>query len=71
MPKMTGIELAQQLTRLRADLPVLLYSGYGSDIDPEQAACAGVCALVAKPAEPGRLFESLRSHLPVATDAAG
>jgi PAS domain S-box-containing protein len=66
MPRMTGIELAQRLTFVRPDLPVLLYSGYGSDIDPEHAARNGVCALIAKPVEPGTLFEILRSHLPAA-----
>jgi CheY-like chemotaxis protein len=64
MPRMTGIELAQRLTLARADLPVLLYSGYGTDIDPEQAARNGVCASIAKPVEPRRLFEILREHLP-------
>jgi PAS domain S-box-containing protein len=64
MPRMTGIELAQRLTLARADLPVLLYSGYGTDIDPEQAARSGVCASIAKPVEPRQLFEILREHLP-------
>ncbi len=64
MPKMTGVELAHRLTLVRPDLPVLLYSGYGSDIDPEQAAKSGVCALIAKPVEPGTLFAILREHLP-------
>jgi CheY-like chemotaxis protein len=64
MPRMTGIELAQRLTLARADLPVLLYSGYGTDIDPEQAARSGVCASIAKPVEPRQLFEVLREHLP-------
>jgi signal transduction histidine kinase/ActR/RegA family two-component response regulator len=64
MPRMTGIDLAQRLTLARADLPVLLYSGYGTDIDPEHAARSGVCALIAKPVEPRRLFEIVREHLP-------
>jgi PAS domain S-box-containing protein len=64
MPKMTGIELAQRLTFVRPDLPVLLYSGYGTDIDPDHAARSGVCALIAKPVDPGTLFEILREHLP-------
>jgi PAS domain S-box-containing protein len=70
MPKMTGVELARQLTQLAPELPVLLYSGYGSDIDPDQAARSGVCALVAKPVEPGQLFALLRDHLPAASHPA-
>jgi CheY-like chemotaxis protein len=64
MPKMTGIELAQHLTMLRPDLPVILYSGYGSDIDPAAARRSGVSALIAKPVEPRTLFEVLLEHLP-------
>jgi FixJ family two-component response regulator len=66
MPKMTGVELAHRLTLVRSDLPVLLYSGYGTDIDPVQAASNGVCALISKPVEPGPLVEILREHLPAA-----
>jgi signal transduction histidine kinase/CheY-like chemotaxis protein len=66
MPKMTGIELAQHLTVLRPDLPVILYSGYGSDIDPAAARRSGVSALIAKPVEPRTLFEVLLEHLPPA-----
>jgi PAS domain S-box-containing protein len=69
MPRMTGIDLAQRLTLARPDLPVLLYSGYGTDIDPEHASRAGVCAVIAKPVEPHRLFEIVREHLPAASQA--
>ena len=64
MPKITGLELAQRLTLVRPDVPVLLYSGYGIDIDAAQANRSGVIALIAKPVEPSTLFEILREHLP-------
>jgi signal transduction histidine kinase/CheY-like chemotaxis protein len=64
MPKMTGIELAQRLTEARPDLPVLLYTGYGTDIDPALAARSGISALIAKPMEPKTLFDVLLEHLP-------
>jgi CheY-like chemotaxis protein len=51
---------------LRPDLPVILYSGYGSDIDPAAARRSGVSALIAKPMEPRTLFEVLLEHLPPA-----
>ena len=66
MPKMTGIELAQHLTTLRPDLPIILYSGYGTDIDPAAARRSGISALIAKPIEPKALFEVLSEHLPPA-----
>jgi CheY-like chemotaxis protein len=64
MPKITGLELAQRLTLVRPDLPVLLYTGYGSHITQEQATRSGICALMAKPVEPSALLEVLRAHLP-------
>jgi PAS domain S-box-containing protein len=66
MPKITGLELAQRLTLVRPDLPVLLYSGFGTHIDPADAARSGVSALIAKPVEPKVLFGILREHLPQA-----
>jgi CheY-like chemotaxis protein len=71
MPKITGLELAQRLTLVRPDLPVLLYSGFGTDIDPADAARSGVSALIAKPVEPRVLFEILREHLPEPGSPAG
>jgi len=64
MPKLTGLELAQRLTLLRPDLPVLLYTGYGSHVTADDAKASGICALFAKPVEPAALFELLREHLP-------
>jgi CheY-like chemotaxis protein len=70
MPKITGLELAQRLTLVRPDLPVLIYTGYGIDIDPAAAARSGVCALIGKPVEPRVLFEIVREHLPAPAASA-
>jgi CheY-like chemotaxis protein len=66
MPRLTGLELAQRLTLLRPELPVLLYSGYGTDIDPREASRHGVCGVFSKPVEPNTLIDILREHLPSA-----
>ena len=68
MPKITGLELAQRLTLVRPDLPVLLYTGNVTNIPQKEALRSGICALMAKPVEPSTLLEVLRMHLP-ATDA--
>lgn len=49
MPGMSGLEVAQALARLRADLPVVLVSGYLSP--PAQAAlrAAGITEIIYKP----------------------
>ena len=64
MPRVTGLELAQRLTLVRPDLPVLLYTGHGTNITTQQATRSGICALLAKPVEPAALLEVLRAHLP-------
>jgi len=66
MPRLNGLELAQRLTLIRPELPVLLYSGYGTDIDPREASRHGVCGVFSKPVEPSTLIEILREHLPSA-----
>ena len=66
MPKINGLQLAQRLTLVRPDIPILLYSGI--DIDPAAASRSGVVALIAKPVEPKALFDILRVHLPHSMD---
>jgi signal transduction histidine kinase len=63
MPRMTGLALAQQLTTERPELPVILYTGYGEDIDADQLGRCGVVALLRKPVEPASLLELIRKHL--------
>jgi CheY-like chemotaxis protein len=48
MPGMTGTELALQLAQIRPGLPVIITSGYISDELRQQAAAAGVRALLRK-----------------------
>ena len=59
MPGMTGLELAGELKRLRADLPIILASGYGADVTPERAARLGIRRVIDKPAPAGELARSI------------
>jgi CheY-like chemotaxis protein len=59
MPGMTGTELARAVRALRADLPILVASGFGGARLDEQAGDAGVCALLQKPLRQGELAEQL------------
>ena len=68
MPGMTGLELARALHSLRAELPVVLYTGYGEGVTEADLERAGVAALVRKPIEPAALLAVLRSQLGGATD---
>jgi PAS domain S-box-containing protein len=57
MPRMTGIEVAQQLLKLRPGLPVILYTGYSEGITEEQVINAGIRALVNKPVDTRHLHD--------------
>jgi DNA-binding NtrC family response regulator len=64
MPRITGVELAQQLLAVRPSLPVILYTGFADPLTSEQVQRCGVRALMTKPLEPGALFSVLSANLP-------
>jgi CheY-like chemotaxis protein len=70
MPRMSGMEVAQQLLGLRPDLPVILYTGYNDEITEEQVIAAGIRALVSKPVDTAALH-SLVERLLIARPKAG
>ena len=49
MPNMTGSELAQQLMRIRPDIPVILCTGFSEAITQEKARALGVREFIMKP----------------------
>jgi PAS domain S-box-containing protein len=64
MPGMTGIELTAAAHALRAQLPVILYSGNLGEIEAQQQRL-GLCRVLCKPVEPGELREALAHCLQV------
>ncbi len=63
MPRMTGAEVVRQLLHLRADLPVIMISGFSEQIDPDRARELGACAFLMKPFSSTLLAETIRSAL--------
>jgi PAS domain S-box-containing protein len=51
MPGLSGTQLAQALRRRRADLPIVLVSGYTGPILSERALAAGVTEILKKPVQ--------------------
>jgi|GEM_PF-701072 len=49
MPGMTGIELVREARRLRADMPVILCTGFSDDLTPEIAASIRIDSIIMKP----------------------
>ncbi len=49
MPNMTGVELAQEIMRVRPDMPVILCTGFSETITPEIAKAIGIKEFLMKP----------------------
>lgn len=63
MPQMVGHELAQELLRIRPDVPVILCTGFSETLDDEQVQAAGIRALVMKPFTATEIAEKIRRAL--------
>jgi CheY-like chemotaxis protein len=60
---MTGDVLAQELRRLRPELPIILLTGYNPLIDAAQARDLGIDAFLLKPLEIHELAQAIRQVL--------
>jgi CheY-like chemotaxis protein len=63
MPHMTGDVLAQELRRLRPELPIILLTGYNPLVDAEKARALGIDAFLLKPLELHELAQAIRQVL--------
>jgi PAS domain S-box-containing protein len=69
MPRLTGLQLAKLVTRMRPGIPVILCTGYGEDLKPRELEAAGVRTLARKPIEPQQLRQLLGAALPTGNKA--
>lgn len=63
MPEIAGDRLAAELIKLRADIPVILYTGYVEDSCADAAAKIGIKAILSKPFSAADLAKTMRSVL--------
>jgi PAS domain S-box-containing protein len=63
MPEMTGIELAKEIIAIRANMPVILCTGFSELVNADSAKAAGVKAFVMKPLTKGELAKAVREVL--------
>jgi PAS domain S-box-containing protein len=63
MPQMTGLELAQELLRIRPDLPIILCTGYSENLMPQSTRAMGVRELMTKPFLVRDLARTIRNAL--------
>ncbi len=61
MPKMTGIQLVMEVRNIRADIPVILCTGYRQISKPEEIETAGIGRIITKPATSKDLARAIRS----------
>ena len=63
MPKMTGNVLAQELLKVRPNLPILLCSGYSESFSREEALALGIKEYLIKPVGMHEMSKTIRSIL--------
>jgi PAS domain S-box-containing protein len=63
MPQMTGYALAKHLIEMQPDLPIILCTGFGDQINENKAQSVGILALLLKPVLFNDLANSLREVL--------
>ncbi|WP_022663815.1 PAS domain S-box protein [Desulfospira joergensenii] len=63
MPGMTGDRLAEKVSRIRPDIPVIICTGYSSLIDEEKAEQMGIAGFVMKPVSASVLAKTVRDVL--------
>jgi signal transduction histidine kinase/ligand-binding sensor domain-containing protein/ActR/RegA family two-component response regulator len=63
MPTLDGVELARRVWSVRPGFPIILYSGYGARMTPEEAVQMGFTQLLAKPFTLHNLAEAVAKAL--------
>ncbi|MFO7985849.1 MAG: ATP-binding protein [Desulfatiglandaceae bacterium] len=63
MPRMSGGELAREMLRVRADIPIIISTGYGELVDQKRAKEMGVREVIMKPAGIGAIAQAIRRAL--------
>ena len=63
MPGMTGEDLAQRLTEIRSDIPIILCTGYAPPVSEKATQAVGFSEIVRKPVEPSELGRVIRQTL--------
>ena len=64
MPRMTGVQLASEISAMRPGLPIFLCSGYSEAVTPEESERAGIRRFLAKPVDMRMLATAIRDFLP-------
>ena len=68
MPNMTGTDLAVELLKVRATIPIILCTGQSDTVSPEKAKEIGIRAFLMKPLANHELAQAVRRVLDKKTE---
>lgn len=63
MPKMTGLQLAEEILTLKPDAKIILYSGYSEGLTEEEVKKKGLLAFIKKPIDMEAMHSLLLQYL--------
>jgi PAS domain S-box-containing protein len=63
MPRITGLDLAKKILKIRQDTPIILCTGFNETVDKEKAFAVGIRAFFMKPVNKQDLAMSVRKLL--------
>jgi len=63
MPRLTGLDLAREILRVRPGIPIILCTGFSEALSPESAAAMGIRELLMKPVLADELTAAIRRAL--------
>ena len=63
MPEMTGIELAKEILAIRANMPIIMCTGFSYVVDADKAKAAGIRAFAMKPLTKREIARTIRKVL--------
>jgi PAS domain S-box-containing protein len=63
MPRLTGVDLAKQIRRVRGDIPIFICTGYSENVKQEDVQAIGLCEVVLKPVDLEALNAAIRRVL--------
>ena len=63
MPEMTGVDLAKEILAVRADIPIIMCTGFSHLVDADKAKAAGIKAFAMKPLSKKEIAKTVRKVL--------
>ena len=63
MPRLTGFDLAEEIRKIRPDVPLIICTGYSDENEADKAARLGINRLIVKPLSMDDLAKAVRSVL--------